>query len=347
MLPRWTKNLTPSDPTRWLPWSRSRSGSFRAWFGAVVTTGALIFSVALRAQAPSPAWPFPSRSSGNPASPTPAPSAVRSTPPPYDVPLRQERWEQLADHAISSAGERALALRPNQWRHGETENFIIYYRSLSDALQIAREIEFDLWYVAQSLGAAPDQYARKSHVYVFQDEKEWQRFLLETQTAGWVHSFALHDDLFLDVRSAQGGFDSGTLAHETTHAIVARIYGGRRWPLWLSEGFAEYMGSASVAARHWRSPLSNQKKLHFAEMTVAELTATTRYPTDPEAVARLYDTSAKFVRYLFNKYPTELFPKFVDRVLAGQPTAAALVEIYGNEFSDMAEFEKRFSRFTR
>ena len=310
-------------------------------------TGGLLVAVPLRAQTPSPAWPFPSRSSGNPASPTPTPPTARSTPPPYDVPLRQERWEQLADHAISPAGEKALALRPEQWRHGETENFIFHYRSLSDALQIAREIEFDLWYVAQSLGAEPGQYARKSHVYVFQNEKEWQKFLAETEAPRWVHSFAIRDDLFLDVRGAPGGFDSQTLAHETTHAIVARIYGDRRWPLWLSEGFAEYMGAASVAARHWRAPTSNQKKLRFAEMSVAELIATARYPTDPEAIARLYDTSAKFVRYLFNKYPPELFPKFIDRVLAGEPAATALVEIYGNEFSDMAEFEKRFSRFTR
>ena len=274
-----------------------------------------------------------------------SPSA-RSTPPPYDVPLRQERWEQLADHAISPAGAQALALRPNQWRHGETQNFIIHFRSLGDALQIAREIEFDLWYVAQSLGAAAQQYARKSHVYVFQDEKEWQKFLVETQAPGWVHSFALEDDLFLDVR-VQGGFDSKTLAHETTHAIVSRIYGNRRWPLWLSEGFAEYMGDASVAARHWRSPLSNQRKLHLAEMTVAELITTARYPREPEEVARLYETSAKFVRYLFNKYPKDLFPKFVERVLDGQTTAAALLETYGKEFADMAEFEKSFRRFIR
>ena len=279
--------------------------------------------------------------------PTPFQAVVRSTPPPYDVPLRQERWEQLADLAISPAGEKALAIRPEQWRHGETENFVVHYRSLSDALQIAREIEFDLWYVAQSLGAKSAQYARKSHVYVFQNEKEWQIFLSQTQTPGWAHSFALRDDLFLDVRAAQGGFDSQTLAHETTHAIVARIYGNRRWPLWLSEGFAEYMGSASVAARHWHSPLSNQRKLHFAGMSVAELTTTVRYPADPDAVARLYDTSAKFVRYLFNKYPKDLFPKFVERILADEAAATALVEIYGNEFSNMAEFEKRFTRFTR
>jgi len=49
----------------------------------------------------------------------------------------------------------------------------------------------------------------------------------------------------------------------------------------------------------------------------------------------------------FNKYPKELFPKFVNRVIYGAPAVETLVNIYGNEFSDMAEFEKRFSRFTR
>ena len=263
------------------------------------------------------------------------------------MPLRQERWEDLPNHEISPAGEQALAFQRAQWRHGETDHFIIHYRSMGDALQVAREIEFDLWHVAQSLGAEPGQYARKSHVYIFRDEKEWQKFLVETRAPGWVHSFASRDDLFLDLRAAEGGFDSHTLAHETTHAIISRIYGNRRWPLWLNEGFAEYMGGASVAARNSRSPRSNQRKLQFAEMTVAEMFATQRYPEAPLEVARLYDTSAKFVRYLFNKYPKELFPKFVELVIGGRPPTEALVEIYGQEFSDMADFEKRFSRFTR
>ncbi len=300
----------------------------------------IVLASAGRLQAQSKDWPFPSRS---PA----ATSLVSPTPPPFDVPLRQETWAQLPDHQISRAGERALALRPRQWRHGETENFIIHYRGMSEALQIAREIEFDLWYVAQSLGASPAAYTRKSHVYVFAEEMEWQQFVAETHRPAWFHSFAWGDDLFLNVKSSRGGFDSETLAHETTHAVVARIYGARRWPLWLGEGFAEYMGEASVAARHWRAPASAQRKLPFAGLTVAELLATQRYPSDVEAVARLYETSAKFVRYLFNKYPKELFPKFVDRISAGRPAGDALREIYGDEFRDLAAFENNFRKFIR
>ncbi len=248
------------------------------------------------------------------------------------MPLRQERWEQLPNREFSRAGQEALVIRPQQWRHGETENFIFHYRGLSDALQIAREIEFDLWYVAQSLGAAKSDYTSKSHVYIFADEKEWQKFVALNRSPPWSHSLAIRDVLFLNVSAWGGGFDSQTLAHETTHAVVARIYGRRRWPVWLSEGFAEYMGDASVAARHWHSPTSSQRKLQNAKMTVAELTATLRYPMGLGAVARLYDTSAKFVRYLFDKYPRDKFPKFVDHLLDGEPAATALQEVYGDEF---------------
>ena len=82
-------------------------------------------------------------------------------------------------------------------------------------------------------------------------------------------------------------------------------------------------------------------------MTVAELFATAQYPAELAAVGRLYDTSAKFVRYLFNKYPKEFFPKFVDRLLDGEPATTALLEVYGDEFRDLDAFEKRFSQFVR
>ena len=301
-----------------------------------------IFTRMLGAQ--SKDWPFSQQPLGtaNPhASPSPTPF-LASTPPPLATPLRQETWAQLSNTEISRLGTEALALRPQQWGHGETENFVVHYRNFGDALQVAREIEFDLWYVAKSLGAGKDKYARKSHVYAFGDEKEWQDFLEQTKRAAWVHSFAMQDDLFLNVHGTGNGFDSHTLAHETTHAVVSRIYGSRRWPLWLNEGFAEYMGDACHAARLHQQPGLNPSTLRAASMTTTELFALWRYPDDPAEVTELYDTSTKLVRYLFKKYPAELFPKFVDRLLDGAAPADALAEIYGAEFRDMSAFEKRF-----
>ena len=257
--------------------------------------------------------------------------------------MRQERWEALSNRDVSPLGNEALAMNPRAWYHGETENFIIHYRNLSDALQIAREIEFDLWYVARALGATKEQYARKSHVYVFQDDKEWQLFVNHAQPREtWMHSLAVNDELFLNVHGTGQGFESHTLAHETTHAVVARIYGNRRWPVWLSEGFADYMADACSSVRRGLAPGANPRNLPSATMTLTELIAVSRYPADPGRVTELYESGTKFIRYLFAKYPAELFPSFVGRLLDGTPTQVALVEVYGDEFRDLAAFDKRF-----
>lgn len=304
----------------------------------------LIVAAPIRVQAQTPArsaWPF--------GTPIPSPSAlaaVSPTTPPRNPPLIEKSWEQLSEHVVSPMGSSALSIKPEQWKHAETENFLIHYRRVSDANAVAAEIEFDLWFVAKELGATKEQYARKSHVYVFKDEDEWQKFLATTSEPKWSHSFARNDELFLDAHE-NGVFDSDNLAHETTHAVVARLYRPRHWPLWLNEGFAEYMGRASVAARHSQSIRRSQEVLQRAELSVAQLTSLSRYPTDREEVHQLYQTAEKFVRYLCNRYPKELFPKFVDRLLAGDAVQTALVTVYGAEFNDMAAFERKFARFIR
>ena len=92
------------------------------------------------------------------------------------------------------------------------------------------------------------------HVFIFEDEKDWRTFMTAaaatTGVSPWAVSFAHGENLFLNVRNGNTGmFDSQTLAHETTHAVVARIYPNERPPLWLSEGFAEEMSGRSTAAR--------------------------------------------------------------------------------------------------
>jgi hypothetical protein len=315
----------------------------------VVATLALLGSCAL-SFAQTKDWPFRAQSpAGSLPSATPASSPLtNSTLPPFGATMRQKSWDQLPNREISYVGSQALAMNPRGWYHGETENFIIHYRNFSDALQIAREIEFDIWYVAKTLGATKEQYARKSHVYVFQDDNEWRIFVKEVHhQETWSHSFAVHDDLFLNVHGTGKGFESHTLAHEITHAVVARIYRNRHWPVWLSEGFADYMADACGAVRRGLPPGANPRNLREATMNVKELIAVSKYPEDLSSVTQLYDSATKFVRYLFGKYPAELFPKFVDRLLDGMSAEAALAEVYGNEFRDLPAFDKRFQTSIR
>ena len=194
--------------------------------------------------------------------------------PEQDVPLVEKPFNQLSDQQIDALGQKALAIRPEDWKHAETDNFILHYRRVTEAKKVAREVEYDIRFVATSLGAKKEQYQRKSHVFIFEDENEWKDFLSQTPQPPWAASFAHGDNLFLSVRNKEGAgssFDSRLVAHETTHAVVARLYPGTRWPLWLNEGLAEYMGAASVAARKNQPLKLHEHTLTFAGMSLDQL----------------------------------------------------------------------------
>ena len=261
--------------------------------------------------------------------------------------LVEKKAEQLSSQVTSPMGLKAMAINPPDWKHAETEHFIIHYRRVTEAQRAIREIEYTLWFVAKSLGATKEQYAKKSHVYVFKDEKEWKAFLSQTSNPSWSASFAHRDELFLHIGGAAEGFNSHILAHETTHAVVARLYPRQRWPLWLNEGFAEYMGSASMAARNSLYTKGAQGALSKASLPLAKLVAVEEYPTDRNAVDRLYESSEKVVRFLMNNFPKDRFPRFIDLIVVGDTFENAVMKIYGDRVKDYPSFTKQYERFVK
>lgn len=261
----------------------------------------------------------------------------------------EKKWEALTNQRVGQYGNTALAINASKWKHAETDNFIIHYRRVTEAQKVAREIEYDIWFVAKALGAKKEQYQTKSHVFVFEDEAEWKEFLSQTGTPEWASSFARKDELFLNVRlkRSAGRFDSETLAHETTHAVVARLYPGRRWPLWLNEGFAEYMSGASIAARKNQSVKRHQQSLTEADMPFDGMIAQKQYPRSILEMHQLYQSSEKLVRFLMNDLPKERFSQFSEAMLSGKNLEAALLEVYGDKYKDFDTFKKKYERFNK
>lgn len=279
-----------------------------------------------------------------------APSAPANARPPREVPLVEKKLTELSHQEFSEDGTKALEINPAKWRHAETENFILHFRRVTEAQKVAREVEYNLWFIATTLGASKERYAKKSHVYVFEDGDEWGEFLsVSNIKMTWAASFARGDELFLNVRGAgrATGFDSQLLAHETTHAVVARLFPRTRWPLWLNEGFAEYMGSASVAARKGQTVKRHQAQLRLAEMPLSKLEYLTEYPDDMDEIGQLYQSSEKFIRFLTTEFPKERIVKFIDAVLAGGRMNDAVLAVYGDKVKDWADFEKRYARFQK
>ncbi|HEY5893454.1 MAG TPA: hypothetical protein VIT91_09505 [Chthoniobacterales bacterium] len=271
--------------------------------------------------------------------------------PPRQTPLNDVLAASVPADGISEKGQMALAIKPEKWRTAETPNFYIHYRRQTEARKVAREIEFDLFIIAQTLGVQPSRYSKKSHVYVFEDENEWREFIIKADMPEWVASFAHGDELFLNVRETRGSapFDSRTLAHETTHAVVARIYGPQNgWPLWLNEGFAEYMGGAAISAR------KNQTlKRHFdplfangniIPMSLDELEQTKIYPQS--SVARLYESGQAAVRLLMISGPPDRFVQLVNMLTAGKTLAEGVEALYGDKFKNYDDFKKAYFKIT-
>ncbi len=255
---------------------------------------------------------------------------------------------QLVTADISPKGQAALAIRPAAWLNGETAHFILHYRRITEANRVVIEIEYHLNYVAKVLGAGPERYARKSHVFIFEDERDWQGFLPVAGVPPWSSSFAYGDELFLNVRDSRTGiFDSQTLAHETTHAIVARLYPGKRWPRWLSEGFAEQMSGQSVGARMGQYNQRMLQRFQVATVPLDQLTAMTVYPPDPKEVAALYQSAEKLVRFLMVSNPPERFTKLVDVLLDGEDISTAIPKIYGDRYPTYAVFQQAYARLPK
>lgn len=271
-------------------------------------------------------------------------------PPPREVHLEEKQWEQLSNRDLDPMGQKALAFSPGKWRHAETGNFILHYRRVTEAQKVAREIEYDLWFVAHTLGATKDQYTKKSHVFIFQDEKEWSQFVADVADSGvesWSASFAHGDELFLHVGGIGEPFDSQMLAHETTHAVVARLYPNKYWPLWMNEGFAEYEGYASVAARKGQWLKGYERDLPEADLPLDELLAMKQYPAEREKVTELYQTGEKLIRFLMTDFPKDRIAKFVDVILNGGTLETAVTQIYGDQVPDFATFKSRFAHFRK
>ena len=265
-----------------------------------------------------------------------------------EVSLVEKPFAQLSDQNVSPLGQQALAIRPAAWLHGETPHFILHYRRITEAKRVALEIDFHVTYVAKVLGAGPERYARKSHVFIFEDEKDWKAFLTEAGKPEWVASFTRGDELFLSVRDGRTGiFDSQILAHETTHAVVARLYPDKRWPTWLGEGFAEQMSGASTGARMGQYNQRLLQRLQLATLPLDKLVNTTAYPDDPKEVAQLYQSAEKLVRFLMTKNPPERFPKFVDSILDGDPFSVAVVKVYGDRYKDYDTFAREYTRLAQ
>jgi hypothetical protein len=258
--------------------------------------------------------------------------------------LAEVEFSQLSQRDPNPLGEIALAVRPEQWRHAETEHFIYHFMHSYVATPVSVEAEFHYRVVAKELDREEPTTDVKSHIYIFEVPDDWQQFQSYGNLERWTGGIQSMGSLFIE-RSPKYKFHNNALGHEVVHLEMHRFYPDGV-PCWLNEGLAQYI-SKSAAASYERAR-GYVAKPHSAAIAPDDLIPLRQLLTmthpPKENVETFYDESERLVRFLaVTDKPG--FLALLDVLGRHQPLETAISRCYAGKFPHLDVLEREFREY--
>ena len=257
--------------------------------------------------------------------------------------LKEVSFASLSNPYITRLGTAALSIRPAEWEHAETENFIYHYFDSFVATPVSVEAEFYYRVIAKDLNKDTSHWERKAHIFVFQKPEDWKVFQTKGQLDPWTGGVHAHGELFIQ-RDPTYKFKGHTLGHETAHLVIDRFYGSNV-PLWLNEGYAEYVSRVAYASYYRARGYDAHPRTELLAPTdyvpLVQLTNALAYPADVRQVGPFYVESEKLVRFL-NGVDKAKFGEFLQGLASGRVFDSALYSAYGARFASTHHLEEEF-----
>jgi hypothetical protein len=270
--------------------------------------------------------------------------AQSPTPVPGINALPEVEFSRLSQRDPNPLGQKALAIQPTQWKHGETEHFIYHFVDSFVVTPLAVEAEFHYRVVAKELRREQPAGDTKSHIYIFQRPADWQQFQTLGKLEPWTGGIHSQGSLFI-LRDPAYKFSGNLLGHEIAHLVLHRFYPDGI-PCWLNEGFAQYVSKAARAsyqrARNYIAKPRSQAIAAAELIPLAQLVEMTQPP--PGQVETFYDESERLVRFLALTDKAN-FLTLLDALARHQPFESALVQSYGGKFLTAAALEEKFREY--
>jgi hypothetical protein len=255
--------------------------------------------------------------------------------------LPEVEFSSLSQRDPNPLGEKALALHPEQWKHGETAHFIYHFFDGYVVTPISVEAEFHYRVVAMELERDQPPGDTKAHIYVFQRPADWQQFQTVGGLEKWTGGIHSQGSLFI-LRDPAYKFSDNTLGHEIAHLVLHRFYADGI-PCWLNEGFAQYVSKGAQAsyrrARGYDARPRSQAIARQDVIPLAALVAITQPPSDH--VETFYNESERLVRFLAST-DKKNFLLLLDALARHQPFDSALLRTYPGKFATVPAFEEQF-----
>jgi hypothetical protein len=258
--------------------------------------------------------------------------------------LPEVEFSRLSQRDPNPLGAKALAINPQQWKHGETEHFVYHFVDSFVVTPISVEAEFNYRVVTKELQREAPAGNTKSHLYVFQKPEDWKQFQSAGKLEPWTGGIQSQGSLFI-VRNPAYKFSNNSLGHEIAHLVLNRFYPDGM-PLWLNEGFAQYVSKGARAsyyrARNYNSKARSQTIESEKLFPLATLTTMSYPPSDQ--VATFYDESEKLVRFLVATDKAS-FVSFLDAMGRHQPFETALFQTFSTKFLNVSALEEKFREY--
>jgi hypothetical protein len=260
--------------------------------------------------------------------------------------LESKPLHALTQQPSSMLGRAAFRVRPGEWLHSESDNFIYHYFENFIATPVATEAEFHYKFIARELKKDTTKWERKCHIFVFDRQEDWEAFKGDAGLDPWTGGLHLNNELFI-LRDASRKWKGHVLAHETCHLVLDRFYSGGL-PLWLNEGYAENSGVRSYAsyfrARGYHSKPWSHKLKESDYVPMAEITQIMSYPENPAKISAFYVQSERMVRFLA-AMDQKAFLRFMEEMSGGAYFQTALTRAYGTRWASLEDFEREFKAF--
>jgi hypothetical protein len=257
--------------------------------------------------------------------------------------LPEVEFSQLSQTDPNPLGEKALAIHPGQWKHGETDHFIYHFVHGYVATPVSVEAEFYYRVIIKELEREQltDAGDTKSHIYIFEAPEAWHEFQKHGKLEPWTGGIQSGGSLFI-LRNPAYRFASNVLGHEIAHLVLHRIYADGV-PCWLNEGFAQYVSKdAHASYQRARGYLAKPHSEAIAAqdfIPLPALVAMTHPPSDH--VKTFYNESERLVRFLVATDKSS-FLKLLDALGRHQPLETALPLTYAGKFADLSQLEQKF-----
>jgi len=263
-----------------------------------------------------------------------------------DGALKEVPFQSLSDHNLTPLGQAAMSIRPGDWKHAETTNFVYHFFRGFIAAPVSVEAEFYYRVISKDLEKDTTQWERKCHIFVFETDADWKEFQKKGALDPWTGGIHSQGSLFIQ-RNPELKFKGSTLGHEVTHLVIERFFGAGI-PLWLNEGYAEYSASRCYAtfnrARGYGARPTSRSVPAGLYVPVGQLAAMITYPQDVAQVHVFYDESERLVRFL-ESADKHGFGVFLDAMSRGNRFDTALNKGFAAKFISLDALDREFKTY--